>query len=214
MKLSIVSIAYVAAIAQSSAFTVSMIGPSKTRSPKTQIKASSLPLPYFMEEISPVQINETAVSKPIQAKKAIKQKSGGVHQKGIFSPISMTAKKVIGDDNLYKVRGKAIGMHSEVISSFVNTHETFMGSTVMQQLFALMDKNKDGGVDENELAVAFKSLGFTWLKEKQIAGIIKRAGSEDGIFRMEQFKGEFPKTLRTNLIMLAKKNGGELGFLV
>jgi len=89
MKLSIVSIAYVAAIAQSSAFTVSMNEPSKARSSKTQIRAS-----YFMEEISPVQINETAVSKPIQAKKAIKQKSGGVHQKGIFSPIFMTAKKV------------------------------------------------------------------------------------------------------------------------
>jgi Ca2+-binding EF-hand superfamily protein len=83
----------------------------------------------------------------------------------------------------------------------------------MQQLFALMDKNKDGVVDETELAIYFKSLGFTWLQEKQIAGIIKRAGSEDGILRMEQFKGEFPKTLRTNLIKLAKKNGGELGFL-
>ena len=167
-----------------------------------------------MEEISTIQINEAIVSKPIQAKKIIKQKSGGVHQEGIFSPIVMTAKKVIGDDKLNKVRGKVIGLHTEAISSFVNTHETFMGSTVMLEIFAVMDKNKDGGVDEDELAVAFKSLGFTWLKEKQIAGIIKRAGSEDGILRMEQFKEEFPKTLRTNLIKLAKKNGGELGFLV
>ena len=65
-----------------------------------------------------------------------------------------------------------------------------------------------------ELAAAFKTLGFSWLKEKQIAGIIKRAGSEDGLLQLEQFKQEFPKTLRTNLTKLAKKNGGELGFLV
>jgi hypothetical protein len=214
MKLSILSIAYLAAIAQSSAFTVSMTGPSKATRSKTQIKASSLPLPYFMDDISPVLINETVVSKPIQEKKPIKQKSGGAHQEGLFSPIVMTAKKVLGDDNLNKIRGKAIGLHSEVIASFVDTHETLMGSAVMQQLFALMDKNKDGAVDEKELAIYFKSLGFTWLKEKQIAGIIKRAGSEDGILRIEQFRGEFPKTLRTNLIKLAKKNGGELGFLV
>jgi hypothetical protein len=219
MKLSVASIAYVAAIAQSSAFTMSMTGPSTTTLSttttfsKTQMKSSSLPLPDMLEDISPVLINETVVTKPVLEKKTIKAKSGGVHQEGLFSPIVMTAKKVIGDENLNKIRGKVIGLHSEVIGSFVDTHETFVGSTIMQQLFALMDKNKDGVVDETELAIYFKSLGFTWLQEKQIAGIIKRAGSEDGILRIEQFKGEFPKTLRTNLIKLAKKNGGELGFL-
>ena len=213
MKLSVASIAYVAAIAQSSAFTMTMTGPSTTTTlSKTQMKSSSLPLPDILEDISTVLINESVVITPV-LKKTNKAKSGGVHKEGLFSPIVLTAKKVIGDENLNKIRGKVIGLHSEVISSFVDTHETFVGSTIMQQLFALMDKNKDGVVDETELAIYFKSLGFTWLQEKQIAGIIKRAGSEDGILRMEQFKGEFPKTLRTNLIKLAKKNGGELGFL-
>ena len=124
MKLSVASIAYVAAIAQSSAFTMSMIGPSKTTRSKTQI-----------------------------------------------------------------------GLHSEMIGSFVDTQETIMVSPVIQQLFALMEENKEGVVDEIELGLAFKSLGFNWLQQKQITGIIKRAGSENGILRMEQFKEEISRRL-------------------
>jgi len=140
MKLSIVSIIFAAAVAQSSAFTVSVTGPSKARSSKTQIKVSSLPLPYLNEDISQVQINETIASKPIQAEKTSKQKSSGAHEKKeSFLQSIMTAKKAIGDDNLNKIRGKAIG-------------KTYTGISVMQQLFALMDKKTDGGLDEYELA--------------------------------------------------------------
>ena len=124
MKLSIVSIAYVSAIAQSSAFTMSMFGPSKRTRSKTQI-----------------------------------------------------------------------GLHSEMIGSFVDTQETIMVSPIIQQLFALMEENKEGVVDEIELGLAFKSLGFNWLQQKQITGIIKRAGSENGILRMEQFKEEISRRL-------------------
>jgi len=75
-----------------------------------------------------------------------------------------------------------------------------------------MDKNKDGVLDEKELALAFETLGFSWLKEKQVSGILKRADKDDdGIIDYEEFRKELPKTLRTNLTKLAKKNGGELG---
>ena len=218
MKLSIASLAFAAAaITQASAFTVSVNGPSKVATfTQTQIKASALPMPYFMDEMNATSFNEVPDPKPANKKKAIKPKAGGAasHKEGIFSPLVLAAKGLVGDDDLNKIRGKAIGLHSKVIASFVGTHETVLGNTVMLQLFAVMDNNKDGVVDEGELAAAFKTLGFSWLKEKQIAGIIKRAGSEDGLLQLEQFKQEFPKTLRTNLTKLAKKNGGELGFLV
>ena len=70
-----------------------------------------------------------------------------------------------------------------------------MVSPIIQQLFALMEENKEGVVDEIELGLAFKSLGFNWLQQKQITGIIKRAGSENGILRMEQFKEEISRRL-------------------
>ena len=220
MKLSIASLAFAAAtITQSSAFTVSVNRPSKvaTFSTQTQIKASALPMPYFMDEINATSFNEVPDPKPANTKKAINPKLGGAasHKEGIFSPLVLAAKElVVGDNDLNKIRGKAIGLHSKVITSFVGTHETVLGNSIMLQLFALMDNNKDGIVDEGKLAAAFKTLGFSWLKEKQISGIIKRAGSEDGLLQLEQFKQEFPKTLRINLTKLAKKNGGELGFLV
>jgi len=217
MKLSIASIAFSIATVQqqSSAFSVSSTGPLKmTTTTETKIKVPSQSF-YFLDEIITSPINEATETKPVIKKAAIKPKSGGAnHKKGLFSPLVMATKEVVGVANLNKIRAQAIGLHSKAIKSFVDTNETALGSNIVLQLFALVDKNHDGAVDEDELAVAFKTLGFSWLKEKQIAGIIKRSGSEDGILRMEQFRHEFPKTLRVNLVKLAKKNGGELGFLV
>ena len=78
-----------------------------------------------------------------------------------------------------------------------------------------MDKNKDGEIDEEELKLAFQAIGFDWLKDKQVKGILKRADKdENGILDYEEFKMEIPRTLKTNLVKLAKKNGGEMGLLV
>ena len=216
MKLSIASIAFsFATIAQVSAFTVSNGGPPKVATTtNSQIKVSSDSL-YFLDDITPTPIDEAVEIKPVIKKAAIKAKAGGAnHKNGLFSPLVLAAKQVVGVATLNKIRAQAIGVHSNAIKSFVDTHETVLGSNIVLQLFAVMDKNDDGVVDEDELAIAFKTLGFSWLKEKQIAGIIKRSGSEDGLLHMEEFKHEFPKTLRVNLVKLAKKNGGDLGFLV
>jgi Ca2+-binding EF-hand superfamily protein len=106
-------------------------------------------------------------------------------------------------------------MHSDVIGNFVDTYEWPTGQIALKTLFQVADKDGNGIIDEKELMDAFKALGFTWLQEKQIQGILKRADNdENGVIDMEEFMREAPKTLRTNLVKLAKKNGGDLGFLV
>eukprot|EP00957_Ditylum_brightwellii_P212026 15366874-Ditylum_brightwellii.AAC.1 len=82
-------------------------------------------------------------------------------------------------------------------------------------MYKVADKNGDGKLDNEEVQEALHSLGFSWLKEKQVAGILKRADQdENGVIDYQEFVSEAPKTLKTNLVKLAKKNGGELGFLV
>ena len=84
----------------------------------------------------------------------------------------------------------------------------------MKSLFSMADKDKNGTIEESELALAFQFLGFDWLKEKQVRSILQRADKDqNGVLDMEEWLSEAPKTLRTNLIKLAKKNGGELGLL-
>lgn len=159
-------------------------------------------------------------AKSINDKRVVKKPSTSndkksSHKDGIFSPAVLAAKQILGDDQLNKIRAKAISLHSDVISSFVDTYDSPLGKAIAQQFFAIMDKNKDGKLDEEEIANAFQSLGFDWLKEKQIKGILARADTNnDGFVDFTEYLNELPKTLRTNLIKLAKKNGGDLGFLV
>jgi Ca2+-binding EF-hand superfamily protein len=82
---------------------------------------------------------------------------------------------------------------------------------VLKSLFAVADVNKNGKIEEEELATALQTLG---LQSKQIQGIFKRADlDENGDIDFDEFMKEAPKTLRTNLIKLAKKNGDEMGLL-
>ena len=214
MKISAASItilAVLASITESSAFSVSSKGPIH-RTNALQHKAAAGTLPYFMDEFVPITVEEPTKPTYVQKKTVKKARKSPAHQTGVFSPVVLSAKTVFGDDRLNKIRGKAIGLHSEVIANFVATHESPIGSAISETLFAAMDKNKDGVLDEKELALAFETLGFSWLKEKQVSGILKRADKDDdGIIDYEEFRKELPKTLRTNLTKLAKKNGGELG---
>jgi hypothetical protein len=177
-----------------------------------QHKAASGTLPYFMDEVLPITVEKTTKSTYVQKKTVKKARKSPAHQPGVFSPLVLSAKKVLGEAKLNKIRGKVIGLHSDVIAKFVATNESPIGGAISDTLFAVMDKNKDGVLDEKELALAFETLGFSWLKEKQVSGILKRADKDDdGIIDYEEFRKELPKTLRTNLTKLAKKNGGELG---
>jgi len=169
-------------------------------------------LPFFLDFVEkPVPIKV----EPVVKKAAPKPKAGGAHkQEGIFSPFVMAAKKVVGDEKLNKVRANVISKHSDVITNFVETSDTRVGSAVLKNLFELADANKNGKIEQDELATALQALGFSWLQNKQTQGIFQRADLDaDGAIDLEEFMKEAPKTLRTNLIKLAKKNGGELGFL-
>ena len=59
-----------------------------------------------------------------------------------------------------------------------------------------------------------RALGFS-LDDRQIDGIVSRSDAdENGVIDFEEFCTNTPKTLRVNLIKLAKRNGDDLGFLV
>jgi hypothetical protein len=166
---------------------------------------------YFMEE------KQQEVEPPAPAsKKAPPKKAKAAHGKdGLFSPAVLLVKEAWGDDAAFnKFRAKAISVHSNVISSFVETSDSSVGKAALETLFKIADRDQNGTIEEEELAHALSVLGFDWLKEKQLTGIFKRADKDgNGAIDMEEWFKEAPSTLRTNLIKLAKKNGGELGFL-
>ena len=211
--------AIMALLATSSAFAPA---PRNSVTTRTRTAATATAdLPYFIDLKERQEESFVTESTPMQSasatmkKKAVSKKGGAVHNEGIFSPAVLAAKAVLGEEQLNKLRAKAISMHSDVISSFVETYQWPAGQVALKTLFTVADKNGDGTICENELNAALQSLGFTWLKEKQIKGIFKRADTdENGAIDLGEFMNEAPKTLRTNLTKLAKKNGGELGFLV
>lgn len=194
----------------------------KSRTATTSMASSSMNVEdlYFMEEKTVVQtagpiVQDIEASIPLAPKKKVAPKKAGAHGKeGVFSPVVLAAKTVLGDSELNKLRGKVIGLHSEVIGNFVATSESQFGQTILKQLFAAADADRNGTLEENELEKFLHTMGFDFLNAKQVRGIFARADADsDGHIDLEEWMKEAPKTLRTNLIKLAKKNGGEMGFL-
>jgi len=158
---------------------------------------------------------EPSATAPKPASKP-RPKKGAPHGKeGILSPVVLAAKAIMGDEQFNKLRAKIISLHSDVIEGFVvDNSDTAFGQAVLKRLFALADQDQNGSIEETELEQALRTLGFDWLKDKQVNGIFQRADkNENGRLELEEWLAEAPKTLRTNLIKLAKKNGGELGLL-
>lgn len=221
-------------LTSTSAFTPSVPGRagivSLTDLQQTTLSTSSVganDLPYFLTPLEEDASSSTtpAMMASMQTKQVItnaipkksasaKPSAGAKHSNGIFTPIVLISKKILGEETLNKVRGKVIAEHSNVIGGFVDTAETTFGTTVLKQLFNLADKDKSGTICANELKEAMLTLGFDWIQEKQVQGIFARADRDgNGAIDINEWIAEAPKTLRTNLIKLAKKNGGELGFL-
>lgn len=171
---------------------------------------------FFAEQIQQTSLSNENKSLPSSKKMAISKKKGRAHEEGIFSPVVKLTKKLIGNENLSKVRGKAIGAHSDVIANFVATSRSSTGTAVLETLFSISDKNNDGLVDEQELKESLNKLGFDWIEDKQAKKILERAAGDEGkaFITKDQFLIEAPRTLKVNLTKLAKKNGGRLGFLV
>lgn len=175
----------------------------------TSLKVSNAP--YFLDapegQVAPQPVETTNNKKKTPANKK--------HKDGVFSPAVKLGKQLIGEVELNRIRGNAISMHSDAIKNFVSTAETSFGNSVLRALFRVADRNGNGRIEMEELQTALQALGFKFLEEKQIHGIFKRAGGEEkGFITLEEFLAEAPKTLKTNLVKLAKTNGGELGFLV
>lgn len=148
------------------------------------------------------------------AKKAAPKKKGNPHKEGVFSPIVVAAGAILGEEALIKIRGKVIALHSDLIKSFVGTHDSTFGQAVLKQLFIFVDTDNSGYLDKAEVAVALEMLGFKWLGEKQVGKIFERADANgDEEISLEEFVSEAPKTLKVNLVKLAKSNGGEMGLL-
>ena len=211
-----ISLALMAMSVCSNAFT---IVPTNTMA-ATQLRASTANDFYFMEEIPTeptklAQTRTTEASKPAPPKSKASPKKGASHGKdGVLAPVVTTLKAVVGEEEVNKVRGKVIALHSDVIKNFVDTAESPIGQTVLKTMFAVADVDKNGTLEEVELNKALESLGFRFLNEKQKHGIFERADADkDGHIDMEEWMSEAPKTLRTNLVKLAKQNGGALGLL-
>ena len=102
-----------------------------------------------------------------------------------------------------------------MLKSFVATADSETGKTVLRQLFKIADTDDSGYLDKQEVMVALNLLGFKWLGEKQVDKIFARADANGDLeISLEEFMEETPKTLKLNLVKLAKQNGGEMGLLV
>eukprot|EP00555_Chaetoceros_dichaeta_P010496 CAMPEP_0198252630 /NCGR_PEP_ID=MMETSP1447-20131203/3115_1 /TAXON_ID=420782 /ORGANISM="Chaetoceros dichaeta, Strain CCMP1751" /LENGTH=212 /DNA_ID=CAMNT_0043937957 /DNA_START=16 /DNA_END=654 /DNA_ORIENTATION=- len=147
--------------------------------------------------------------------KTITKVKGPAHKNGVFTPLVFAAKNIMGDNELKKFRAKMISYHSSIIKEFVDTHKLPVGQTAVIRLFDLMDQNGDGSVDKAELKDGLQSIGFSWLEEKEINGIVRRADANNNeVLEFDEFASEVPKMLKTNLLKLAKKNGDDMGLLV
>ncbi|KAL3791702.1 hypothetical protein ACHAWO_006264 [Cyclotella atomus] len=147
--------------------------------------------------------------------KTLPKKSNPAHKEGLLSPLVYAANSILGKEELNKLRGQIIAYHSDIIKSFVDTSDSAFGKSVLKQLFTIIDVDNSGYLDKEEVGRALNLLGFKWLEEKHVGKIFERADlNEDGEISLEEFIEEAPKTLKVNLVKLAKSNGGELGLLV
>ena len=127
-------------------------------------------------------------------KKPAAEKKRKPATKGIFAPLVTGAKALMGEEELNKLRGEVIAQHSKVISAFVDTSESPFGQLVIRKMFEAADKDGSGGVDKEELRAALKALGFDFLEEKQVSGILERADtSGDLVIDFEEFVKETPR---------------------
>jgi len=124
---------------------------------------------------------------------------------GLFAPLVVGAKRVMGEKELNALRADVIVKHSKVIGAFVDTSESRFGQLVLRQMFEAADKDGNGTLDRREVRDALHALGFTFIEDKQLDKIFSRADENDDlVIDFEEFIKETPKTLRTSLVKLAK----------
>jgi len=156
---------------------------------------------------------------PMPLRAAVGSRAGtpvmmGKPKNGIFTPVVKLTKRLMGEGRFKSFRADVISQHTKVIQAFVDTSETEFGCLALSKLFELADKDGSGSIDREELENALYTLGFTHLRDEQIDKILQRADQDDNcVLDYDEFVKEAPKTLKTNLVKLAKENGASLGFL-
>lgn len=171
---------------------------------RLQPPAAPSPAPSAVEEVKP-KAEEARVRKTVK---------NVASPTGVFAPLVLGAKRVMGEQQLKELRAAVIAKHSKVIAEFVDTSESSFGQLILARMFAYADKDSNGTLDKEEVRDALRDLGFGFITEKQIGQIMKRADKDENeVIDFEEFVKDTPKVLRTNLIKLAKQNGHDLGFL-
>ena len=85
----------------------------------------------------------------------------------------------------------------------------------LKVLYSTADQNKDSLLDENKVKSTLHSLGFSWIQDKQLKGIMKQANKDgNSIIDFKEYHNEVPCTLSINLNKLAKKNSDKISLLV
>jgi len=136
-------------------------------------------------------------------------------REGIFAPGVLAAKAVLGEQQLKELRASVIGKHSKVIADFVDTSESKFGQLVLRRMFEYADKDGNGTLDREEVKAALLDLGFDFVDDKTVGTMMNKFDADKNeVIDFEEFVLNTPRTLRTNLVKLAKKNGHDLGFLV
>jgi len=136
------------------------------------------------------------------------------NDEGLFAPAVLLTKNIVGTKELNALRARIIKEHTNVIGKLTETSDSAFGDTVLKLLFDLADKDGNGTIDEAELQRALNALGCGFIPEQQINGMFKRADKDASCgLDYEEWCQAAPKTLKTALVKLAKKNGHELGFL-
>merc|ERR1712193_544092 len=99
-------------------------------------------------------------------------------QEGIFAPAVKLTAQVMGRKELNAFRASVIAEHTKVISAFVDTSESAFGQIALKSLFEAADKDGNGTLDKQEVKAALNALGFTFIQDKQVDVIFKRADSD------------------------------------
>jgi len=212
MKCSIKCAAILATVTSSVAFLqpVTFSPVTNGRSISSFLAESSNPESEIVDAEVVKEIEQEAVT-PVAPKKKLKP----THTEGVFSPIVYFTKEVFGDNELKQFRAKVISKHSQVIKNVMETADSATGKVALRILFKMADKDGNGTIDKDELRIAVESLGFDWLDDKQMVALFNKCDKDkNGTIDIDEWMVGAPKSLKTNLAKLAKKNGDDMGLLV